>query len=518
MALVVALTLTGLFVWNSPRESLLRVPANLASAITDPTADLRAERDALEIEVASLEARLSEAETVESDLAAELEEATSSLEATDDELAQAYAENQRLHAQMSSMQQFTPAAQPESSDGEDSPAAGEDSPGTGEASPGGTEDSSGSDDQAGGEQDAGASDQDSGSEPSPTPAESESPSPAPSPSPTPEEPAPTAPPLAQLVAPSDPIFGMYTQQAPFNWATYDDTSSRIDYRPNVVGYFGGWDEDFRPHAVTRAWERDTLPILTWESRPISSPNNVTEEPEYSLPLIVDGQFDDYLRQYAQDIVELGLPLGIRLNHEMNGTWYPWSEFTSSGGSLNGNNPGDYVRVWQRVHDIFTEEGANEYVFWIWAPNIINNLPSAHQSQEHLASLYPGDDYVDWVGLSGYLRPPYRDDQDFSFDYTFGRSLEQLRALTGKPIFLAEIGASETGGHKPGWVTSFFEGLAAEENDDILGFAWFNLAITTYVQGQRATNDWRIDSRRDSLDAFREGLLRPDLDYDLAPYE
>jgi mannan endo-1,4-beta-mannosidase len=38
-----------------------------------------------------------------------------------------------------------------------------------------------------------------------------------------------------------------------------------------------------------------------------------------------------------------------------------------------------------------------------------------------------------------------------------------------------------------------------------------------VQGQRSTNDWRIDSRRDSLDAFREGLLDPAIGYELLPY-
>ena len=325
----------------------------------------------------------------------------------------------------------------------------------------------------------------------------------------------SAPSLKTLKSPKSSLFGMYTEQAPFNFATFDSTAKKIGYSPDVVGYFGGWDEDFRTSAVENAWKRDTMPILTWESRPIGSGNDRIEEPDYQLPDIigdkangVSGSYDKYLRKYARAIVKTGLPLGIRLDHEMNGVWYPWSETDSAGKSINTNRVGDYVKMWRHVHDIFEKEGANKLVLWIWSPNITNNLPASHKSTEFLDALYPGDDYVDWVGLSGYLRPAYKADNDFTFGYTFDRSLDQLRAITDKPIFLAEVGASETGGHKPAWVTSFFKGLAEKKNSDIIGFSWFNLAITSYVEGQRATNDWRIDSRKDTLDAFSTGISTP----------
>ncbi|WP_307842727.1 glycosyl hydrolase [Salinibacterium sp. NK8237] len=331
----------------------------------------------------------------------------------------------------------------------------------------------------------------------------------------------TAPSKAEIINPASTYLGLYTEQAPFNWATYDSASTKLGSNPNVVGYFGGWDEDFRANAVTRSWEKETLPILTWESRPIGSANDQIDEPDYTLPAIigdpeagVPGTFDDYLHQYAKDIVDTGLPLGIRLDHEMNGVWYPWAETDGQGNSINSNRVGDFVTMWQHVHDIFAEEGANDLVVWIWAPNIINNLPATHQSSDFLDGLYPGDDYVDWVGLSGYLRPPYIAENDFTFSYTFDSSLAELRRITNKPIFLTEIGASETGGHKAEWVSSLFESLAKPENDDIIGISWFNLAVTTYVEGERATNDWRIDSRADSLAAFIEGLARPDSDFDL----
>src|SRR6478609_4651515 len=316
---------------------------------------------------------------------------------------------------------------------------------------------------------------------------------------------PTAPSKAALVNPTSRYFGMYTEQAPFNWATFDDAANEVGRQQSMVGFFGGWDEAYRANAVTRAWQRGMLPMLTWESRPIGSGNDVVDEPDYTLPKIIAGDFDAYLTQYAKDIASTGLPLAIRLDHEMNGVWYPWAEQTGSGAPINGNNVGDYVKMWQHVHDVFEANGANQYVIWVWAPNIVNNLPAANQGTDFLRSLYPGDAYVDWVGVSGYQRPPYKADNDATFSYTFDRTLNQLREITDKKILLAEVGASEVGGTKPAWVTSFFEGFDPGRNDDVIGFAWFNLAVTTYVDGQLATNDWRVDSRANSLEAFRTGL-------------
>ncbi|WP_258796990.1 glycoside hydrolase family 26 protein [Protaetiibacter mangrovi] len=329
--------------------------------------------------------------------------------------------------------------------------------------------------------------------------------PAPAPAPQPAAAPVTAPSKAELLSPSAMYYGMYTEQAPHNWATLDATSQKVGALPSMVGYFGGWDQDFRADAVTRSWSRGMLPMLTWESRPIAAQNDVVDEPDYSLPRIIGGAFDDYLHRYAQAIASTGLPLAIRLDHEMNGVWYPWSETDGSGASINGNSPGDYVKMWQHVHDIFEQEGANEYVIWVWAPNRVDNLPSANRGLAFTEQLYPGDDYVDWIGMSGYLRPPYTSTSSYTFDTTFGATLAQLRQVADKPIVLAEVGASETEGHKPEWVASFFDGLADPANDDIVGFAWFSLAVTTYVQGERATNDWRIDSRADSLAAFQNGL-------------
>ncbi|MFS0699379.1 glycoside hydrolase family 26 protein [Cellulomonas sp. 179-A 4D5 NHS] len=326
---------------------------------------------------------------------------------------------------------------------------------------------------------------------------------------------PTAPSKAELVNPTRRQLGLYTAQAPFSFATFDDVAARAGVTPTTVGWFSGWDKPFRADAVTKAWDRGLMPLLTWESHPSDAPNDELDQPAYSLPVIlgdpgagVPGAYDAYLRQYARDVAALGLPLGIRLDHEMNGDWYPWSERTQTGQPINGNRVGDYAAMWRHVHGIFEQEGAGDLVVWVWAPNIVNNLPASLQAPGVLEGLYPGDEYVDWVGLSGYNRPPYRAGNDSTFAYTFGRSLDQLRAIADKPILLAEIGASEVGGTKPQWIASLFEALTLPENDDVIGLAWFNLTVTSTVRGELVTNDWRIDSRRASTEAFTAGITNP----------
>ncbi|RWZ51648.1 hypothetical protein ELQ90_05980 [Labedella phragmitis] len=485
VAFVTALSIMTYVVWTSPggQSTVQAIQEALSPThLQAENAQLTATISGLEQKVADLESTVSlQSDQVEALLAEQLEQKssyTALLAEAQQELVDVRAELDRANASLEAAR--------ESGGGSGSAPAAPSSPGA----PGGGGGAGGGGGSGGG---AGGGSGDS-----------------------PDTPAITAPSLASILDPDYRYFGMYTEQAPFNWATLDNTAAKIGASPNLVGYFSGWDEEFRASAVTRAWQQGRVPMLTWESRPIESKNDVIDEPEYSLPVIIEGGFDDYLRQYARDIIATGLPLVIRLDHEMNGVWYPWNEVTSKGASINGNSRGDFVKMWRHVHDIFEEEGANEYVGWLWSPNIVNNLPALQKDPAFLASLYPGDEYVDWVGLSGYLRPAYKPDQVFTFDYSFGASLDQLRALTDKPIMLSEVGASETGGHKPEWVTSFFESFRQEENADVIGFAWFNLAVTTYVEGERSTNDWRIDSRADSLLAFITGLSDPAAEFRLIP--
>jgi mannan endo-1,4-beta-mannosidase len=269
--------------------------------------------------------------------------------------------------------------------------------------------------------------------------------------------------------------------------------------PSSVTFFSGLDQPFRADPIVNAWRRDMLPIVSWESRPHRTPmgkgSDNAVDGRYRLSSIIDGDFDPYIDRWAAAAKQLGLPFGLRFDHEMNGFWYPWSE------QANGNRPGEFARAWRHVHDRFTAAGATN-IIWIWSPNVIGALEDVG-----LDELYPGGDYVDWLGLGGYYRKPIPN-KPATFANTFGKSLAALRSVDDKPIMLTEIGCTENGGNKPAWIDSLFEALS--EQPDIIGFSWCNLTVTAIPIGEQlpVTNDWRIDSTPQALAAFREGIADP----------
>ncbi|KQO64962.1 glycoside hydrolase family 26 protein [Curtobacterium sp. Leaf261] len=333
---------------------------------------------------------------------------------------------------------------------------------------------------------------------------------------------PAAPTKAEVLAQQSRWYGLYTAQSPFNWAEYDQVSQQVGTATNMTGYFQGFDQAFNASAVQRSWANGRLPVMTWETTPALSGNDAPYIEGYTNADIMDpAKFGAYIKSYADAIAANGQPMVLRFDHEMNGSWYNWSEDAQAPDGSYPNAKGSYAAMWKYVHTIFQDEGANDYVIWDWSPTRIDDLsPKASSpklTQAHMDNNYPGDAYVDWVGMSGYYRksttPP-------TFATTFAATLAQLRALphtTGtKPIFLAEIGATETGGtgQKAKWMTSLFDSLAAPENRDVIGFAYFSETATTYVDGVRSTNDWRLNSRPDSLAAFSTGIKRTDTDFDL----
>ena len=323
----------------------------------------------------------------------------------------------------------------------------------------------------------------------------------------------TTPTKAQILAQQSRWYGLYTAQSPFNWSEYDQVSKEVGKATNMVGFFQCFDQDFNSNAVQRSWANGRLPMMTWESVPAKTGNDEPYVPGYTNEDIISGKFDAYLTKYAQALTANGQPLVIRFDHEMNGQWYNWSESTKQ-----QNAAGSYTAMWKHVWQVFQDNGANQYAIWDWSPSRIDKLGNTkYQTLDYMRNYYPGPEYVDWVGMSGY----YRDATEApTFENTFGATLAQIREVApGKGIVLNEIGATETGGsvsnsQKSQWINSLFDALADPANADIIGFAYFSETATTIVDGTRTTNDWRLDSRSDSLQAFSDGIKRTDIDYDL----
>lgn len=282
-------------------------------------------------------------------------------------------------------------------------------------------------------------------------------------------------------APAVRDWGVAMPGLPTDLNSLDSLSTAVGDRPGVVMWYDAWSNGTTfpvtaAQSLAAAGEKVTV---TWE--PWDPAAGVTQA-SYSNARIAGGAFDSYIRAYAQSVKSYGKPVTIRFAHEMNGTWYPWSP------GVNNNTAADYVAAFRHVHDVFVAQRVTN-VTWAWVPNI------PYAGSTPLSSVYPGDAYVDQVGLDGYN---FGTTQTWSawtsFWDLFGPGVAQLRTLTKRPIWLGEVGSTEIGGDKGAWIRDMFASLAA--HPEITGFTWFNYNKET---------DWRIDSSAVSLSAFRAGL-------------
>jgi hypothetical protein len=190
--------------------------------------------------------------------------------------------------------------------------------------------------------------------------------------------------------------------------------------------------------------------------------------------ITDGASDTTIGQMATHLAALKRPVLLRWGWEMNGNWFAWD------GTHNGRQPGGYIAAWQRMHKIFRAKGATN-VAWVWGPNW-NSGPNV--AWNHFQHYYPGDAYVDWVGVSGY---------NFSGE-TPHTLFTPIVAAYGKrkPIMLAETAAVH---NRPKWIKQLSSYVAATPS--VGAVVWFD---TDSQKG--AKYNFRPDVDASTLAAYR----------------
>jgi hypothetical protein len=229
----------------------------------------------------------------------------------------------------------------------------------------------------------------------------------------------------------------------------------------------------------------SIPVLSWSSQSIPWSLN---EPDFQLSDVIEGRYDDFIREFAEEARNWGHPFFLRFNWEMNGGWFPWSE------GVNGNQAGEFVTAWRHVHDIFSSVGATNAT-WVWCPYV-----EAGTSAGKLTSLYPGDAYVDWTGLDGYNwgTNPAAPRGWSSFDQIFSTSYGMLTEAVApsKPIMIAEVASSEYGGDKAAWIRDALSRVPADY-PQIRALLWFDKFDDNM--------DWPIETSAPATAAFAEGV-------------
>jgi hypothetical protein len=279
-------------------------------------------------------------------------------------------------------------------------------------------------------------------------------------------------PTALLSPASGAMVGAYVDLNGDGSATQAEMSTResqIGRTFAIDVHFYSWTNSFPGSSESTDVANGRVPLITWE------PWNLT------LDQIANGSQDSVIISHAQSIKAFGKPIFLRFMHEMNGNWYPWD------GSHNSDSPAKYIAAWRHVHDVFAAQGVKN-VAWVWCPNA-SDVPN--QSWNHWTNYYPGDNYVDWVGIDGYN---WGTNASWSSWQSFAKIMSPIyqNYAATKPIIIPEFASTENGGSKAQWITDAAAALQSTF-PSIEAVCWFD---------KRSSNLWYLDSSSSSLSSFK----------------
>lgn len=244
----------------------------------------------------------------------------------------------------------------------------------------------------------------------------------------------------------------------------DDFQQRTGQKLDIVTFFRSFQSGFRfPAELCKELSYGgSAAFIKLEPR-----SHIGDQDDFfSLERINSGAFDDNLRELAMGAADFNKPVFMSFAHEMNGTWYPW-----------GGKPEEFVKAYKRVVDIFNSAGASN-VTWVW--NINND-------GDDFRKYYPGDDYVDWIGVDGYSSD-YNGNPS-SASQLFERTVFDIRRSYNKPIMIGETAYDDLNGGTLEGKAEFLRSLPvfAEEND-IKGLVIFDQS--KIEQGKQ--RDWALN--------------------------
>jgi mannan endo-1,4-beta-mannosidase len=254
--------------------------------------------------------------------------------------------------------------------------------------------------------------------------------------------------------------GVFHRGAPESYAGITAFTKATGVSPRVVSYYSGWMESFQAGFATQAVNHGALPLVQIDPTKIS------------LAAIASGQYDDYLRTYADSVRSFDHKVILGFGHEMNGPWFSWG--------WRHTRAKVFVAAWRHIVDVFRQQGASN-VIWLWT---INVDPPNDDAIQNPARWWPGSTYVDWVGIDGYYYKP-------SWTFAPLYSLSRLPI----PILISEVGAPKA--DQPAKIADLFAGIRAY---GLLGFVWFDAdgnkdwalttpaAIAAFRRGADAVND------------------------------
>jgi len=242
-----------------------------------------------------------------------------------------------------------------------------------------------------------------------------------------------------------------------------DTGARL----RLVEFYNRFPGPFNSAEAQQIESLGALPLIQLNPRSIS------------MARLAAGAYDSLIASYARQVKAFRCHVVLSLGHEMNGWWYPWG--------LPWTRPSVFIAAWRHFHQVFAAERVRN-VIWSWDPTHQYSQYQPGKTAHPAGMFYPGNKYVDWIGIDGYVGAGQ------NFKQVFGYQLRDIRRLTRKPIYLAETGVGD-GAHEVAQIANLFAGIWRWH---LAGLVWFDL---------NRKNSWTLDGKPTKDAAYRKAVAR-----------
>jgi len=257
-------------------------------------------------------------------------------------------------------------------------------------------------------------------------------------------------------------------------------------------------------------EAGTTPYIRMS--PWSEAKTYQRDPWQSMDQFLDGNFDFHMREWAQQAKDYGKPIIIEFGPEVNGDWFPWNGRWNGGGTADAygdpnhpDGPEKFRDVYRRIINIFRRARALNIV-WVFH---VDTAVSPDEDWNRAVHYYPGDDFIDWIGLSVFGRQ-LQDSYWSHFEDKLLNFWPQLEEVSlDKPVIIAEFAVIEDRdrpGRKAQWITDALTSLRTVPQfvERIRGISYWDSSGYSGVDG----GDMRTSSSISSQGAFYDELQNP----------
>lgn len=257
----------------------------------------------------------------------------------------------------------------------------------------------------------------------------------------------------------------------------DDFTALVGRKPEMILLYEPLDTaPYRPTRVDDIVNRGITPNISLSVASLSTLNA--------------GGYDTNIDAWAAGMATHNRRIILRPLWEMNLIAYEWGVVGPS-----AHTPTEYISGFQRIVNRFNAQGVTK-AEWVFCPYSMNPQP-----QIRFESVYPGDEYVDWLGLDTYNWGT--SSPGFTWitilEMALG-SYQQLQQIApSKPVFINEIGCAEAGGDKAAWINNTFHTDLPRYMPNLRCITWFH---------QNKETDWRVNSSAGALTAYQSVTASP----------